>query len=851
MPIVKSTDTNVNPPMELTVFKKTRGILTKRISLLKSGKISADGSECRMGEGRAYRTKLDSIDALATLIEKMPANEALALGRLRAGLPDRVRVIRKVDLDDSTASDTIARTGENLEFPPGLAAYMLLDHDCKGIPDEIWDKLGNRSFWKNLVMAIPALAGATRLERRSTSSGLYHQKRPDEPYSGTNNRHVYVLVTDGSDIKRALTTLQDRLWLAGYGYYVIGANGSLLERSIIDASVYGPERLVFEGEPIVEAPLAQDAKARRADIYDGNVVDTRVAIPPLNEAELQQLAEIKREAAMALKPRIAAARQAWADAYAERHGLTRKEAERIAAQAGKLMLETTFELEFDDPDLGDRTVAKVLNNPDRYLGETLADPIEGYRYGRGKAKVLRRRDRTLMIHSFAHGGISYQLAGQGVRLEDFRAHKYSHKFFYTPTGEAWPAISVDRTVPPVPLFDDDGAPVCDADGEQIRIPASQWLDKHQSVEQITWLPGAAMLIEDRLVDEGGWFKRLGVTCLNIYRPPDIELGDAEKAGPWLDHVHRIYPDDAKHIIDWLAHRVQHPDDKINHALVLGGSQGIGKDTLLEPVSYAVGLWNFKDASPEQVMGRFNGFLKSVILRINEARDLGNYDRYKFYNKLKGYTAAPPKTLRIDEKNLPEHYAFNVCGVIITTNHKTDGIHLDANDRRHYVAWSDEQKESFAKDYWNRLWGWYEEKGGIRHVTAHLARLDLSGFDAKAPPPKTAAWHAIVDVGRAPEEAELADVLDRLNNPPAVIVAMLTEKAHPAEPIHEWLKERKNRRVIPHRLEACGYVQVRNETVKDGYFKIGKKRHAVYAKAGLAKAEQLRAARELVIREAKR
>ena len=78
MPIVKSTDTNVNPPMELTVFKKTRGILTKRISLLKSGKISADGSECRMGEGRAYRTKLDSIDALATLIEKMPANEALA-----------------------------------------------------------------------------------------------------------------------------------------------------------------------------------------------------------------------------------------------------------------------------------------------------------------------------------------------------------------------------------------------------------------------------------------------------------------------------------------------------------------------------------------------------------------------------------------------------------------------------------------------------------------------------------------------------------------------------------------------------------------------------------------------------
>jgi hypothetical protein len=566
---IKSTDTNVNPPpIELTVFRKVSGILSKRI-FLESGKIRADGSECRMGDGRAYRTRLDSIEALGRLIGNMPANEALALGRLRAGLPDKVRVIRKVDLDDNTASDTIARTGDYLEFARGLAAYMLLDHDCKEMPDEVWDKL-DRTFWKTLTKAIPALKGAASVERRSTSSGLYHQKTKNEYKRSTDNRHVYVPVTDGSDIKRGLTTLQDRLWLAGYGYYVIGANGSLLERSIIDASVYGPERLVFEGEPIVEAPLAQDAKACRPEVYDGDVVDLSVAIPPLTEAELQQLAEIKREAAAALKPRVGAARQRWADEYAKRHGLTVKEAERIAAQAAKFMLETTFELEFDDPDLGYRTVAKVLANPDRYLGETLADPIEGYAYGRGKAKVLRQRDRTLMIHSFAHGGINYQLAGQGVRLADFRARKNTHEFIYTPTGDAWPAVSVNNTIPPVPLFDDDGEPVVNADGEQIRIKASEWLDKHQSVEQMTWSPGEKMLIEDRLVAEGGWFKRNGVTCLNIYRPPDVEYGNPEKAGPWLEHMHRIYPDDGDHIIDWLAHRVQHPEDKINHTLVLGG-----------------------------------------------------------------------------------------------------------------------------------------------------------------------------------------------------------------------------------------------------------------------------------------
>jgi hypothetical protein len=39
------------------------------------------------------------------------------------------------------------------------------------------------------------------------------------------------------------------------------------------------------------------------------------------------------------------------------------------------------------------------------------------------------------------------------------------------------------------------------------------------------------------------------------------------------------------------------------------------------------------------------------------------------------------------------------GVIITTNHKTDGIYLPADDRRHFVAWSTLVKEAFAPDYW--------------------------------------------------------------------------------------------------------------------------------------------------------
>ena len=120
-------------------------------------------------------------------------------------------------------------------------------------------------------------------------------------------------------------------------------------------------------------------------------------------------------------------------------------------------------------------------------------------------------------------------------------------------------------------------------------------------------------------------------------------------------------------------------------------------------------------------------------------------------------------LRVDEKHLREHYVFNCLGFLITTNHKTDGIYLPADDRRHYVAWSNRTKEDFTPDYWNELWGWYDD-GGFEHVAAYLAELDISGFDPKAPPPKTSAFWDIVNANRAPEDAELADVHRRARQP---------------------------------------------------------------------------------------
>jgi hypothetical protein len=88
--------------VQITVFRKRQGVLSKRISLNKEGGVESDGSECRMAEGSAHRVKLKSVNELADLIEQMPPDEALALGQLRPELHDKVRVILARDLNVPT-----------------------------------------------------------------------------------------------------------------------------------------------------------------------------------------------------------------------------------------------------------------------------------------------------------------------------------------------------------------------------------------------------------------------------------------------------------------------------------------------------------------------------------------------------------------------------------------------------------------------------------------------------------------------------------------------------------------------------------------------------------------------------
>jgi hypothetical protein len=189
--------------------------------------------------------------------------------------------------------------------------------------------------------------------------------------------------------------------------------------------------------------------------------------------------------------------------------------------------------------------------------------------------------------------------------------------------------------------------------------------------------------------------------------------------------------------------------------------------------------------------------------------------------MKDMLATPPHTLRINEKYINEYYILNLAGMVITTNYR-DALKLPADDRRHYVAFSERRGEEFPTEYWNEFWAWYETRG-FAHVAALLYQYDLSNFDPKAEPRKTDAFDYMVAASRGAAYSELADAIDKLVNPQVLTIDELMVVA----PNLEWLRDATKRGVTGHRISDCSYVAIKNPTAKDGLWKINGRRQTIY------------------------
>jgi hypothetical protein len=314
----------------VTVFTKVAApgeptTLSKRLSIDADGRVFSDGSGCRMAEGIARTFPASDAQTLANLIGSLVSENALALG-VSEHSECRVvttRALKQLNGRALNGMPVIARTREFIDYRHG-PAWMLLDFDAKHIPDHLRQTITDKGgMWAVLNLIVPGLAACAHVRRASTSAGLRHIDTG--PIQGAGGEHAYLLVEDGADIDRAMRALHDTCWFMGYGWYVIGSAGQLLEHSLIDTAVRFGERLCFEGPPEVLRPLVQDDEARRPIAHDGPSLDTRTVLPSLSAYQQARIAEAKARDQKKLEPEAAAIRgQAdllLAEALSERAGM--------------------------------------------------------------------------------------------------------------------------------------------------------------------------------------------------------------------------------------------------------------------------------------------------------------------------------------------------------------------------------------------------------------------------------------------------------------------------------------------------------------------------------------------------
>jgi hypothetical protein len=396
---------------QITLIKKggPNSVMSKRIFLDQQGKVCSDGSQCLMAQGIATRGIAETAADLAKHIMACGTDQAIALGALRADLPNPAKITTCAKLRDNQGA--ITRSRAFIDYPAAAPAWALIDFDTKGMPPNVAASIeAAGGMWNVLLRVAPGLERAARVSRASTSSGLCRADT-GEQFVSSGGVHHYVLVKDGGDIERFLRDLHERCWQRGLGWHLIGRAGQLLDRSLVDRTVAYGERLCFEGAPVIQPPLAQDVTKRTPEVFEGEAIDTAVVVPRLREYERQRVEEAKTASAEALAKAASEIRlqhdQTLAEQLSAKSGMPMNSAKRLVAARHRGVLLPHLDLEFDH--LGLVSVAEVLAHPDRFVSETLADPLEGVDYGRCKAKVMRGDDGGLFIHSFAHGRTLYRL----------------------------------------------------------------------------------------------------------------------------------------------------------------------------------------------------------------------------------------------------------------------------------------------------------------------------------------------------------------------------------------------------------------------------------------------------------
>ena len=301
--------------------------------------------------------------------------------------------------------------------------------------------------------------------------------------------------------------------------------------------------------------------------------------------------------------------------------------------------------------------------------------------------------------------------------------------------------------------------------QKSRISASFYFDERRqqfgapALLGVTYAAGEDVLVtRDGMVYGNRWTNmRPDMSDSDTIADDDINI--------WLDHCRVLVPeeDELQHIFDVMACKVQNPSVKINHAVLHGGDEGSGKDTMWTPFLWAIGGKHQHNRSIIENKGlesQWGYGLEAEVVILNELKESEAKERRALSNRLKPIIAAPPETLTINRKGLHPYELLNRLQVIAFTNDPMP-ITIPSQDRRWFCVWS--RAPRMNRQAAKALWHWYEN-GGFEKIAAWLWQRDVSAFNPAAAPPTTEWKMNMVEHGLSVAESFLVDMMNHRNGP---------------------------------------------------------------------------------------
>ena len=380
----------------------------------------------QMHTGIAKRLSVD-IHSFMDALESADEHTAFSYGVHDESLPDEITITTK--RNENPAQNRYSRSRSHYHYSKG-AGIMMFDLD----PSPFGPALSVNDFLTVWESIDPQCTKATQLIRGSISSGV-HLKNEPSPFP--DNAHIYIWVANAQDIPRYTKTLANRLWLAGYGFYALSANGGFLDKTVFDLSVFSPEHLDFVGAPQLLDPRLLYSPPKM--IFEERGLLQTAYLQDLDNDELYALDALKQTMRANMRQKSLDKRadyntQQIAKMVARDIPVAdaKETLSRMEREAGSLY--DDYLLIFSDG-IGEVTVRDVLNNPEKYTNKTLYDPLDGLASSPTVAQYYYNvASDTHIIHSFAHGGANYylDLSALGIRKKTSKKKEFNSMASNTP-----------------------------------------------------------------------------------------------------------------------------------------------------------------------------------------------------------------------------------------------------------------------------------------------------------------------------------------------------------------------------------------------------------------------------------